>query len=352
MTRRPAGDAVVTGIGVVCPGARVAADLGPGRPGRAEADGWFDARSELGRGHKYLPPAGQYLLAASRRALADAAAWSRGLCEEALGAAVGTNSAASALHDTMDRTVIQGHADELSPATAPFFSINLFSSSLSTQHGLKGFNLTVTTPRIAGLEAAEVGLRALRLGRCSALLAGATEAPATPAEAPAAYPEAGSAVLLFEGREAALARGATIYGSCRVRTCFLPPRLLATADGRRMAGEVLGRALAQLGCRPEPLRVHLELDASLVGATVLGCLARLGYGTEGAGAAEPGAGCLEPVLRLTHLLAVADEQLVSVTAAASGHVALAWLCPWPQPSATDVPPPAVVVGAGSSEERC
>ncbi|WP_282961702.1 beta-ketoacyl synthase N-terminal-like domain-containing protein, partial [Streptomyces sparsogenes] len=130
--------------------------------GTVRAEG-FDFRTALGpRGYKYLPPASQFFLAAAKRALADAGPRSlEAVDPERRAAAVGTNSAAASLHDAMDRTVIETGAAELSPATAPYFSINLFGSRLATEHHLKGFNLTFTSPRVAGLEALQNGGRAL-----------------------------------------------------------------------------------------------------------------------------------------------------------------------------------------------
>ncbi|KJS51346.1 3-oxoacyl-ACP synthase, partial [Streptomyces rubellomurinus subsp. indigoferus] len=90
-------------------------------------------------------------------------------------AAVGTNSAAVAVHTGIDAPVVGEGPRMLKPATAPYFSIHLFGSRLATAHALKVFNLTLHAPRVAGLEAIEAGSRAVGLGRASWLLAGATE---------------------------------------------------------------------------------------------------------------------------------------------------------------------------------
>ncbi|WP_052713696.1 beta-ketoacyl synthase N-terminal-like domain-containing protein [Streptomyces katrae] len=151
---------VVSGIGVVTPrGDRPREAARGARPAAAARAGdWFDHRTRLGpRGYKYLPAASQYFLAAAKEAMADARDEPDRWPAELRGAAVGTNSSAAALHEAMDRTVLAEGAAALSPVTAPYFSINLFGSRLATEHGLKAFNLTVTSPRVAGLESLETG---------------------------------------------------------------------------------------------------------------------------------------------------------------------------------------------------
>ncbi|ANZ39743.1 hypothetical protein BBK82_30580 [Lentzea guizhouensis] len=169
---------LVTGIGVVSPRGRDAVKAAESDPVRAW-DGWFDHREELGRrGYKYLPPPAHHLLAAAKSALADSGASLESAEDIERGVVIGTNSAVSPLHADMDRTVVHASSDDISPAFAPFFSINLIGSRLAPEHGLKGFNVTVTSPRIAGLEAIEIGARAVALGRARWLLVGVTEAPA------------------------------------------------------------------------------------------------------------------------------------------------------------------------------
>ncbi|MFI0821518.1 beta-ketoacyl synthase N-terminal-like domain-containing protein [Streptomyces sp. NPDC021098] len=291
--------------------------------GEVDADG-FDFRVELGRrGYKYLPSASQYVLAAAKRALADAG-------EDALtaagperrGAAVGTNSAATALHHAMDRTVTGASAAELSPVTAPYFSINLFGSRLATEHDLKGFNLTVTSPRVAGLEALQTGARAVAAGRASRLLAGATE-EALPEGEPGAYAsEAGAVALLLEPAAAVAERGGRAHGRVGVRTAFLPPALAATADGAPQAAEALRDALAALGHRPgDPLTVTAVLDESPVGEAVAAAF-------PGAARVPAGSGCLAPLARVAAALRrPPDHAHAVVTAAAEGNTAVCLITP-------------------------
>jgi|GEM_PF-2806692 len=219
-------DLVVTGVGVCLPwtdrAADAAAEPAPGAP-----DGWFDPKVRLGRrGYKYLPPACQYLLAAGRAALADAAgpgdAEAGGVLASvdpsARGVAVGTNCAASRLHAEMNRTIIETDADEISPALAPFFSINLFGSRLGAEHACQAFNLTLTSPRLAGLDAFALGARAVRLGRAEVLLVGVTEDAVAPGEGGMAGAEVGAVVLVCEPESRARARGAAPRGRVVTRT--------------------------------------------------------------------------------------------------------------------------------------
>ncbi|WP_055555222.1 beta-ketoacyl synthase N-terminal-like domain-containing protein [Streptomyces sp. NBRC 110028] len=296
--------------------------------GEVEADG-FDFRAELGRrGYKYLPSASQYVLAAAKRALADAG-------EDALtaagperrGAAVGTNSAATSLHHAMNRTVVgAGGAGALSPATAPYFSINLFGSRLATEHDLKGFNLTVTSPRVAGLEALQTGARAVAAGRASRLLAGATEEALPEGEPGADTSEAGAVALLLEPAAAVAERGGRAYGRVGVVTFFLPPALAVPAGGAGAAAEALRDALAALGHRPgTPPTVTAVLDGSPVGEAVGEAVVAAFPGAERVPA---GAGCLAP---LAHVAAAlrhpTDHAHAVVTAAAEGNTAVCLVTP-------------------------
>ncbi|MGW7617786.1 beta-ketoacyl synthase N-terminal-like domain-containing protein [Streptomyces antimycoticus] len=317
----PAVGLVVTGIGTV------------------GADG-FDFRTALGRhGYKYLPAASQYFLAAAKRALAQAGPDAlEAVGPEERGAAVGTNSAAVALHHTMDRTVTATGAGDLSPVTAPYFSINLFGSRLATEHDLKGFNLTFTSPRVAGLEALQNGRRALVTGRARWLLAGATEEALPEGEPGAETSEAGAVALVLEPETAARSRGAAALGRVGVRSFFLPPRVAGSAEGAERAAALLRDALDALGHRPDqPLAVTAVLDGSPVGEAVAAALEekvldeQAPGGRTAAGKLErvlAGAGALEPVARVAAALgAPAGHVHAVVTAAAEGNIAVCLVTP-------------------------
>ncbi|MEE6259659.1 beta-ketoacyl synthase N-terminal-like domain-containing protein [Plantactinospora sonchi] len=311
---RPVTDAVVTGIGVVA----------PDRPGEP----WFDPRAELGpRGYRYAPPATQYLLAATRRAVADGGRLDR-LPPERRGAAVATNGGLDPLFGEMDRIVTGADATELSPALAPYFAINVLGTRLVAEHQLRGFHLTLTSPGVAGFEAVEAGWRALAVGRCDTLLVGVTEDGA----------EQGAVALVLEPAGAAAGSG---HGRLRAATLFVPPaavhdrvRLTAALDGAlgRLAAPgaliapATGSALTHAdGGSPvewsdDAAPVELFGDGSAVAAAVGAAAAEL---TGVAPVVRPvGAGCLAPVLRAARLFAGPPGEHRLVVATGEGNVAV------------------------------
>ncbi|MES4908109.1 MULTISPECIES: beta-ketoacyl synthase N-terminal-like domain-containing protein [unclassified Streptomyces] len=292
----------------------------------------FDFKAALGRrGYKYLPTASQYFLAAAKRALADIGQDDtlEAVHAERRAAAVGTNSAAASLHDAMDRTVMETGAADLSPVTAPYFSINLFGSRLAMEHELKGFNVTFVSPRIAGLEAIETGQRGLAAGRAGWLLAGATEQVLAEDEPGADTSEAGAVALVLEPAAAVAARGGRAYGRVAVRSFFLPPALAAAAQGAERARALIDGALEALGhvaapghVADGPLPVTAVLDGSPVGEAFAAALG------ERAEYVPAGAGCLEPVARVAAALADgAGPARLVLTAAAEGNAAVCLVTP-------------------------
>jgi len=298
----------ISGVALVRPaGARWTAD---GRRASPPPD-WFDYRRELGqRGYKYVPEAYRYLLAAARRALAEAGYPQPDAAPEDGGLVVGTNSAVARLHADMDRTVVAGSAADLSPATAPYFSINLGGGRLATEYAIKGYHATLTTPRVAGLEAIAVAARALALERARWMLVGATEERLDGAEPAAGLSESG-AVALVAHPDAAAPPGSA---RCRVHLRYLPPD--------SPVGPVLAAVLAAAdahGDRP----VVAVLDGSPLGTAIAAEL-------PGRARVVPaGAGCLEPLMQVAALLVDAAEPTVVVTAAAEGNLAVALVCPSP-----------------------
>ncbi|ARE76081.1 hypothetical protein B6R96_20760 [Streptomyces sp. Sge12] len=304
-------EAVVHGAGLVLP----PDGTDPGAP-------WFDHRARLGRGHKYLPPACQYLLAAARTALAGSGAEADRHAPELRGAVVGTNSAVAALHADIEETVRREGAGALSPMGVPYFSVNLVAARLSTEHLLKGFNLTVTSPRVAGIEALHLAALELAAGRGAVALAGAAEAPDP--RAGDAAPEAGAALLVLRpGGGPVPADGAVLRTVLR----FVPPPALAAAQGRALAEDSVRQALDALcASGPGPHEVELLADPSPVGDAVARalrawCAGRAPVSTEHSGAR---AGALAPVGRLAArpLPAAGGTRLV-VAASRAGTVALA-----------------------------
>jgi len=325
--RSPIADPVITGIGLVVPWSdvpeRALADLDrTGGPEPVEP-GWFNARARLGpRGYKYLPPAGQYLLLAARRAIQDSGGLEH-VPAHRRGAAVGTNSGLAEVFDTMDRTVVESNAADLSPVTAPYFAINVLSSRLAAEHEMKGFQLTLTSSRVAGLEALETGTRALAVGRCSLLIVAAME-HVLPGSADEPVSEQGATALVIESAAAAQARGVRPHGRCRTRTGFAPPTAAAGPAGRRRVGDLLAEALTAVGAEAgDP--VHTVLDDSGVARAVRDALAPRPL----ASTVAAGAGCLRPMIRVAGLLAAGAGPAVVVVATAEGNIAVTRLEPDP-----------------------
>lgn len=307
-------ESVVHGAGLVLP-----------PEGTGPAESWFDHRARLGRGYKYLPPACQYLLAAARTALEDAGRAAEdplAPAPELRGAVVGTNSAVAALHAAVDETVRREGASALSPMSVPYFAVNLVAGRLSAEHLLKGFNLTVTSPRAAGVEALHLAALELAAGRAAVTLAGAAEAPDP--RAGDAEPESGAALFVLRPGGGPVPADGTVL---RTVLRFVPPPALAAAEGRRRARDSVRRALDGLGAgAPVPDEVELLADPSPLGDVVADalrswCADRVPVSTRWSGAR---AGALAPVVRLASrpLPAGAGRRLV-VTASRAGNVALA-----------------------------
>ncbi|MGV9451916.1 beta-ketoacyl synthase N-terminal-like domain-containing protein [Streptomyces sp. NPDC003635] len=310
------GELAVTGVGVVSPWGDSAADvLAAGGADRPGDDGWFDHRARLGaRGYKYLPPAAQYVLAAARAAVADGGrpdavpAARRGLL-------LATGAGLAGLFDAMDVTVAEEGAHALSPATAPYFAVNVLGNRLAAELELKGFSLTVATAGTAAADALSAGALALAAGRCDALLLAAVEEPVPAGRGGGG--QQGAVVLALEPPAAALDRGARVHGTVRARSLFLAPTSLRQSAGRERAVRRVADAVAEL-TGAAAFAVHLDLDGSPVAEVV----AEAVPGTVHRGG---GAGCLRPALAVADALG-AEARLV-VTATGEGHVALVRVAP-------------------------
>lgn len=303
----------VLGLGIALPGTDKPSEA-PDSQGEPAPD-WFDVAAALpGRGYRRLPPACQYLLAAAGNAVADAGGPLAAIPAERRGVVVGTNNAAAALIDEQDRAILDQDAQEISPLTAPYFAVSLFASRLAIEHEVRGFALTVNTPRTAGLDALQIGGRALAAGRADLLIVGVTEEGLPPGEPGAEGSDLGAVALVCA--PAARAPNRAAHGACRVRSAFLPP---GAAPAEALAG-----AWADLTAgRPGPPRVEAVLDDSPVGRAVAAWLAATGAEVFWHPA---GAGALSPMLHLVGMLAGGpgpDRALV--TASVEGNVAFALL---------------------------
>ncbi|MBC9724537.1 beta-ketoacyl synthase N-terminal-like domain-containing protein [Streptomyces sp. TRM68367] len=357
MTDVSADELVVTGSGVVTPwgdAPELAAAAG-GVP-MADADDWFDHRERLGpRGYKYLPAAAQYALAAARGALADG-----GLPDavpaDRRGLLLATNAGLAGLFDAMDATVAESGAAGISPASAPYFAVNVLGNRLAVELALNGFALTVATARTAALDALSTAALVLASGRADALVLAATEEPVPDGRGGGG--EQGAAVLTLETPAGARARGSTVRAAVRARSLFVPPAALADPAGRTRADRALTTALAELAAPGDrPVMLHLDLDDSPVAEAVASAAAARRPIPSGdapltdtpgppslspAAAPGPRTGCLGPALAVAHAVTAQDgaARLV-VCATGAGHVALVRVSPVavPSVSAASVEPP-------------
>ncbi|MFC9897588.1 beta-ketoacyl synthase N-terminal-like domain-containing protein [Nocardia sp. NPDC127579] len=270
----------------------------------SSADEWFDQRQELGRGYKYLPRAAQYALVAARRAMDDAGTVLDRFDEERRAICVGTNNAASVPQGDIDRTITERGSHVLSPASAPYFSINLVASRVAMEHQLKGFALSLHTPRTAGLEAIQEGVRAVCGGRADLVFAGAAECPLDSTETGARAQDGAVLAVLRPVHDAA-------RHVIAARSCFLPPNARGAA---RNPG--LDQAFAALAASPDdgPTEVTVVGPDSAVTSFLYDTLAgRPGVKVEVESIAR--AGSLEPMRVLARLANTpsAHRRLVAAT---------------------------------------
>ncbi|MFG1796129.1 beta-ketoacyl synthase N-terminal-like domain-containing protein [Nocardia sp. NPDC049149] len=308
----------VTACGIVAPG--VAGPAAALRPAPEPGADWFDPATALpGRGYKKVPEAGQYLLAAARAALAaDAGAAVTATDPDRVGIVVGTNNAGAETLEAMDRTIIDGAAEELSPARTPYMAMSLFVSRLSMEHRVNGLSLTVNSPATAGIDAIGVAARALAVGRAAVLLVGAVEAP-PPRHRFAGSADCGAALLICESADVAAARGARVHGYCSARSAFLDP---SAPDAAPVLEQLLGEALSG----PDAVTVDAVLDDSPVGVAVAQWLsAHVGADLLTLTHTVADAGCLTPIRLLVGRLAAptAPRRRLVLTAAVHGNLALA-----------------------------
>ncbi|MEV5016064.1 beta-ketoacyl synthase N-terminal-like domain-containing protein [Streptomyces sp. NPDC053780] len=344
---RAGAELAVTGVGIVSPWGDTpeAADdaRGAAVPGTCE---WFDHRARLGpRGYRYLPPAAQYALAAARTALDDGGR-PQAVPADRRALLLATNAGPAELLDAMDGVVLEEGAAGISPASAPYFAVNVLGNRIAAELSLTGFALTVATARTAALDALSAGALALAAGRCDSLvLAAVEEPPPTRAAAGPGRPgEQGAGVFTLESVAGARARGATVAATVRARSLFLPPSALDRAEGRARAGRVLTDALAALLVPPEgaapggsaPPLLRLDLDDSPVSEAVAVAVAGLGSsaseGGHAGGAPHPGrrTGCLGPALAVARAVRARDtRRRLVVCASGAGHVALVRVSPGP-----------------------
>ena len=142
-------------------------------PKNTDSKAWFEPRNYLGkRGFKYFSKSTQYLLSAYTQLNC---AEGQHLNPDTTGVVVGANYGMSDTLHNMLQTIRTEGANFLSPQAAPNFCINMIASQLSIKHKFHRFNLTLTTPKTAGLDALITGVREIRAQRAFDVLCGAAE---------------------------------------------------------------------------------------------------------------------------------------------------------------------------------
>lgn len=239
--------ATVVGVGVV----------EPDRAADPRDSGWFDHRRELGRGYKYLPRAAQYALAATRRAVHEAGGELEGVSPERRGICMGTNNAVSVLQGDIDRTIEDKGSHVLSPASSPYFSINLVGSRVAMEHDMKGFSLGFHTPRTSGIEAVQGAVRALADGRADIVIVGAAECALDSTESDVAGQD-GAVILVLRTDES------RSRPTIAARSLFMPPAVRDTV----VADQDLNRVLDSLAVESPTTDVTLTGPDCEVTSTV------------------------------------------------------------------------------------
>jgi hypothetical protein len=217
---------------------------------------WFDADAYLGRrGHKYQTRGTKLWLSACTGLTALGA----DAGPRRLGISLGTNFGAHlALHE-LESVIEETGAATLSPSYAPNFCVNLIASHAGIRYAAQRFNLTVTTPQVAALDALAAAVRELARRRCDLVIAGGAEEPAWPDGAAPASAEGAVAMALARDGEGADGM-ATLSGF--VQLSVTPS---TWARGAEAAGRVR-RAAARHGFAAELARCRSIVLASDVPA--------------------------------------------------------------------------------------
>jgi 3-oxoacyl-[acyl-carrier-protein] synthase II len=231
---------VVTGIGVVSPAGTGLDAFWKGLqtppPDRRERwiddfdpSPWFSPKEV-----RHTDRFGQLAVAAGEMAVEDAGGLPEGLDRSRAGVHLGTGIGGVGTLETQVGVLAERGPRRVSPFTIPMVMPNAGAAGLALRHGLTGPSETLTTACAAGTHSVAAGARLVADGRCDLVLAGGAESSMTPTTVAAfgimtalsssgvSRPfdverdgfciSEGAAVLVLEEREAALARGARVYG--------------------------------------------------------------------------------------------------------------------------------------------
>lgn len=284
MRSRPAPRrVVVTGLGVLSP-----AGTGPEAfwtglqtPPADRRERWvegFDPTPWLSPKHaRHLDRFTQFAVAAADMALDDAGGLPALLADVDVaraGVHLGTGIGGVGTLETQVGVLAERGARRVSPFTIPMVMPNAGAAAVSLRHGLTGPSETITTACAAGTHSVAAGADLVARGRCDVVLAGGAESSMTPTTLAAfgimtalsgsglSRPfdagrdgfciSEGAAVLVLEERDAALARGARVYGEVlgSASTCDAH-HITAPSPGGAGAAACMRLALEDAELRPE-----------------------------------------------------------------------------------------------------
>ena len=273
---------VVTGIGVVSPAGIGKAAFWAGlrtepdhRQQRLVDD--FDPSPWLtGKEVRHHDRFTQFAIAAAQLALDDCGGALTASAERT-GVQLGTGIGGVGTLETQVGVLAARGPGRVSPFTIPMVMPNAGAAAVSLRHGFRGPSETLTTACAAGTHSVAAGARMIADGRCDAVVAGGAESSITPttlaaftvmsalsktghsrpfdADRDGFCIAEGAAVLVLEEREAALARGARLYGEVlgTASTCDAH-HITAPSPGGVGAAACMRLALDDADLHPEDVR--------------------------------------------------------------------------------------------------
>jgi 3-oxoacyl-[acyl-carrier-protein] synthase II len=278
---------VVTGIGVVAPcGTGLDAfwkglqTVPADRRERTVED--FDPSPWLsGKEARHLDRFTHFAVAAAQMALDDCGSAGRvgqaDVDPTRIGVQLGTGIGGVGTLETQVGVLAARGPGRVSPFTIPMVMPNAGAAAVSLRYGFQGPSETLTTACAAGTHSVAAGARMVADGRCDVVLAGGAESSMTPTTVAAftvmtalsktgvSRPfdagrdgfciAEGAAVLVLEEREAALARGARIYGEVlgAASTCDAH-HITAPSPGGAGAAACMRLALEDAELQPADIR--------------------------------------------------------------------------------------------------
>ena len=197
-----------------------------------EPEHWMDRRTA-----RRMARFSQFAIAAGKQAIADSGLDLEAMDRERVGTVLGNGGGGVPDTDRAMRTILERGGLKIDPLYLPKMLSNMAAGNLTIQLGLRGYTNTVTTACAAATQALGDAAEVIRRGGADAMLAGGSEAGISelglasfcamralttsyndrPAEASRPFdrdrdgfaPSEGAGLLVLEGLDHALARGAT-----------------------------------------------------------------------------------------------------------------------------------------------